>query len=305
MKFRLLVISTLITSFLFGEPPEKAIRYHEALKTRPMNEQLFSRFYDAWLEEAESEDLSKYLSESVSGWEGHVLMARYQMRVGKRKEAIESLTKSVKDAPENMNLKLMRAKLQIQELDFKSAVSDLEVVQKFSEGEVKLESTRLLGMSLLRLEEVDRALELWSNELEKSDAGMEFVEAEQALTTLKEALDSTGNDSWLEKEILRKSDLILARQGDAGAEAIFYQELAEKHGQRVQIKLAYARILASQDQWDNSQNIFKELLQANPNDHELRADFISLLVTGEKFEDALRELDVLIDQLGSAEPILL
>ncbi|MFC4992427.1 tetratricopeptide repeat protein [Rubritalea tangerina] len=345
------LVFSLALSTLSAEitPGDKALKYHKALQSRPLNEQLFDRFYGAWMEEQELDALGAYLTEKTQkSWQDWTLLARYQMRRSLDQEAITSLGHAIANSPNPSPLHQLRAELHFRNLNFAEAINDLKEI-KLDDAESSIETTRLLGTCYLRVGKVDEALALWSEAIKSSDVGIDFVDAAAtegayekaielcqtlisktkdpyekvrfqirlaelqgqanqipaALESLKTTLNDTGNASWLESEILRKADSIFDRQGDLTGQITFYRELHSSQKHRTNIKQRYAFLLASNDEWDKAESLFAELLQSAPDALQLRKDFIVLLTNSEKFDRALKELDLLIQQQGESEPLLL
>jgi len=110
-----------------GEPSAKLLKYHKALQTRPLNQQLFERFYDTWLEEMGQKSLEGFLKSGDSKtWQHWALLARCEMRRGNSDRAIVSLDKALKLEPKHSELLFLRAKLSVRDLKFDEAISFLE-----------------------------------------------------------------------------------------------------------------------------------------------------------------------------------
>ncbi|MGJ8672794.1 tetratricopeptide repeat protein [Rubritalea sp.] len=354
MKMRLTTLAFAMSLGLASlhaspEPSAKVLKYHKALQSRPLNQQLFERFYSTWLEEQNLDALGSFLSNGdEKNWQHWALLSRYQMRRGLNEEAITSLGNAIAQAPSNEEMLLMRAKLYIRNLEFPKAINDLEQI-KPTDNEQSIEATRLLGSAYIRVNEVEKALELWSKAIKLSSAGIDFVDAaategefakaaelcaeliditkqpyekvryrirlaelqsagekhKEALATLTTTLKDTGNDSWLEEDILRKADSIFDRKGDLPGQIDFYKKLYSEHPYRSNIKSSYAFLLASSDQWGEANKLFKELLQSSPDNHDLRQDYILLLTSADKNQEALEELDLILKQKGNSDNLLL
>ena len=347
----LLLSASLSLSFLHaGEAPsDKTLKYHKALQSRPLNEQLFERFYSAWIEDQELEAMEKFLAQGEDkSWQEWALLARYQMRRSLNEEAIKSLGNAIAKAPDSSSLHQLRAELYVRNMDFASAINDLKEIE-LKDNEDSIQTIRLLGKCYLRVNQVDEALKLWTEAIKSSDVGIDFVDAaategefekaielcnvliektkkpyenvlyrirlaelqgraeasDDALATLKSTLADTGNASWLEADILRKADTLFDRQGDFAGQISFYKSLFAEHKHRLQIKRKYAFLLAHNDNWEEAETLFSEMLQSAPDDIKLRKDYILLLTNGEKQKKALSELDQLIQQVGNEEALLL
>ena len=350
------VVSAVAIGFLLlgGVVAEESVggkveRYYEALLRRPMNAQLFERFYAAWYEERESGALAEFMVKGAEqGWQGRALLARYQQRSGQEAAALQSLELVLQEVPESHALRMMRAELLMRELAYVQAVDELErVVAGEAEEELLLKAVGLLGTCYLREGKAELAVELWSMWVSRSDAGLEFVEAaasegmyEQAvvlaeqlvastrepyaalryrvrlgelqslagqptaaLETLSAALSEVGLGSWLEAEILQSCDVILSRRGDLELELAFYGELEQQYGQRPAVVKRYAYQLARNERWEEAQERFQSLLRASPRAKGLRQEYVRLLISGERLEEALAELTTLSEQVGYDEEL--
>ena len=347
----LILSASLSLSFLYaGEAPsDKTLKYHKALQSRPLNEQLFERFYSAWIEDQQLEAMEKFLAQGKDkSWQKWALLARYQMRRSLNEEAITSLGHAIAKAPDPSTLLQLRAELYVRNMDFTNAINDLKQIE-IKDNEDSIRTIRLLGKCYLRVNQVDEALALWTEAIKSSDVGIDFVDAaategefkkaielcsvliektkkpyenvlyrirlaelqgraeahEDALTTLKVTLDDTGNASWLEADILRKADSLFDRQGDFAGQINFYKSLYAEHKHRLQIKRKYAFLLAHNDNWEEAEKLFSEMLLSAPDDIQLRKDYILLLTNSEKQTKALSELEHLIKQVGNDQQLLL
>lgn len=120
----LIPISCLVaTAAVAQEPPEKAVRYHEALLKRPHNTALFDRFFGAWIDEQSVETLEAFLKARAlsNGGQEWTVLATYQLRRGKEEEALAALGKGMEAVPDDAALPMERAKLRLRRLEFDGA----------------------------------------------------------------------------------------------------------------------------------------------------------------------------------------
>lgn len=158
-------------SFLFAEPVEKAVKYHELLLKNADNETLMERFLDSWLDEQEREDLEGWLQAEVEagGVAERRVLARYFDHVGIHERALREYEAVLKVEPGDAKTQLAVAKLRAGGLDFEGAL-------KILEGRDDVEAVTLRGAWEHRLGNTKVALELWRGLLEKKPGERELRE---------------------------------------------------------------------------------------------------------------------------------
>lgn len=329
---------------LAGEPNAKALKYHQLLRKRPNSGYVFDRFYDSWLDSASTDELEVFLRKSAeSGKSGDQrLLGYYFIRQGKEVEALRIYHAALKQAPEDVTLRLEKAKLEARLLNFDAAVRDLEAALPKAADQQLLEIERLRGRYLARSGRFDDAAKVWKKLLESEPDDAElmdsilelqlaeglFAEAlttsamqiekasdayqkvihtlrrgdvyqragkrQKAIETYVGTLDLVGEDSWLEREILAQLQEIHRREDDIEGLKKLYLSLSEKFPQRIGIRKAHVRLLASLDEGDKAEELFREILKITPGNRQNREELIAILLKTGKHESALEEIDRLI-----------
>ncbi len=155
--------SFMLTSAMAEGPTDKAAKYHEILRKRPSSGYVFDRFYDTWLDNGTSEELEAYLSKAAVAGQPNdqLLLAYYYLRQGKELEALKLYQKSIKTSPENSKIRLQKAKLEAQLLNFDGALKDLDAAVAKASDEEKLDIEHLRGRYLARSGRLDEATKAW------------------------------------------------------------------------------------------------------------------------------------------------
>ena len=228
------------------EPSAKTLKYHQALQSRPLNEQLFERFYQSWSDELGLNELETFLkSSNPKNWQHWALLARYQMRRGQSEEAIDSLDLALTEEADNTALLLLRAKLSIRNLQFDAAITYLKKITP-DESKQSMEAIRLLGSCYIRVGEVDSAVKLWSKAINTTDLGIDFV-------------DSAATEGEYEKAI-ELCDILIKKTTDPYEKVNYRIRLAELQGIAAQSGLA--------------KETFKAVLADTGSDSWLEADIL-------------------------------
>ena len=171
--------SILITSAFAEEPSAKAGKYHEILRKRPSSGYVFDRFYDTWLDTGTSAELEKYLSKAAESGKAndHLLLAYYYLRQGKELEALKLYQTSIKGDPTNSKLRLQKAKLEAQLLNFDGALKDLDAATAKANEEEKDEIQHLRGRYLARSGRFDEARKTWGALLKSRPKDDELIDS--------------------------------------------------------------------------------------------------------------------------------
>ena len=131
-------------------------------------------------------------------------------------------------------------------------------------------------------------------------AGVEVMAGKQdeGLATYQRVLEMTGEDSWLEKEVLAQVDKVFRREENIAGLRDFYAALREKFPQRVSLRKGLAAQMAANGETDEAISLFREVLKITPGDVANRQQFIALLETSERFDLAVEELEVILRENG-------
>ncbi|MES2923913.1 MAG: tetratricopeptide repeat protein [Verrucomicrobiota bacterium] len=108
-------------------------------------------------------------------------------------------------------------------------------------------------------------------------------------------LNQVGEGSWLEREVLAQIEKVFRKQDRLDDLSAQLKKLAEIYPQRLLIHRQLAKLEAAQGETDAAIGRFREVLKRSPGERELREEFVRLLIDGERFDDAVAELEKLIE----------
>lgn len=261
-------------------PPEKALKYHEALLKRPQNSTLLDRFFSAWIDEQPIETLDAFLAERAkqNGGQDLAILAQHQLRRGLEDEALVTLGSAIEALPDESYLLMERAKIQLRRLDFKPARTDLKKAAQSKDPQLALEATKLIGKSWLREGNSKNAIETWDKLLAANPKDEDLLEdlvesaaaegeTEQAITYVKKLIEASSDPYKKTLRQLRHGDL-LAQAGLIDDAIKTYSETLAQCGEGswlereilAQIDATYRK----QDRIDDLKTKFTELATANP-----------------------------------------
>lgn len=361
MARRIILLSFLMSqavSAQVAEPPPEAKRYHDLLRKRPQAGTLFDRFHDAWLESASADSLLDFLSARAAAPDAtaadHRLLAMLQSRRGQDAATLVSLEAALKLAPGDADTWLQKARIQARMLQFEGALQSLaEASQKATSDLQRVETARLQGQSLLRLNKTAEALKVW-NELtaqnpEDLDLAEDVVELmadegldteaataaqalvgktkdattrltrqlrlgelllrvekrDEALTIFETALAQSGQDSWIEGDILLRVDDTFRKEDDLEGLKTRLEALYKTQPQRAQLGALLARVQAESGNQEEAIRLFRELLTRNPGRRDVQESYIALLDGSDKLEEAEAQVQVLIGQRPEDKELLI
>ncbi|MGC4013916.1 MAG: tetratricopeptide repeat protein [Luteolibacter sp.] len=261
-------------------PPEKALKYHEALMKRPHNAALFDRFFGAWIDEQPVESLGVFLTERAvkNGGQDWTVLALYQLRRGQEDGALESLGKAIEAVPEDPALAMDRAKLRMRRMEFTAARKDLAAVVAAKDEALALEAAKLLGKSWLREGKSEEAIKAWDAVLAAhpgdEDLLEDLVEAaaaegetEQALTYVGKLIEASKDPYQKTLRSLRRGDL-LAQSGknDEAVEAYAatLTQVGEGSWLEREVLAQIEKVFRKQDRLDGLTAELSKLAEANP-----------------------------------------
>lgn len=136
--------------------------------------------------------------------------------------------------------------------------------------------------------------------LRKGDLLQSAGRIDEALLVYDQALDSVGQGSWLERETLAQIEELFRRDQRIADLRRHLAELAEKNPGRLAIHRRLAKLEAEAGEVESAIGRFREILTRSPGDEELREEFIAFLAKNDRLEDAVTELQNLIEQNGDS-----
>jgi tetratricopeptide (TPR) repeat protein len=261
-------------------PPEKALRYHEALLKRPQNAALFDRFYGAWIDEQPVETLDAFLlsqAEKNGGQEWSVL-ARYQLRRGQEDNALGSFAKAMEALPDDASLPLERAKIRLRRMEFAAAREDLAKVAAGKDEALALEAAKLTGKSWMREGKSDEAVKAWDALLAKHPGDEDLLEdlvesaaaegeIDQALAYLAKLIVAGADPYKKTLRALRRGDL-LAQGGKHDEAVAAYAAALDQVGEgswlEREVLAQVEKVFRMQDRLDDLTEELKKLAAAHP-----------------------------------------
>lgn len=276
-----LTLSTFIITAAMAEgPTDKAVKYHEILRKRPSSGYVFDRFYDTWLDNGTAEELKTYLSKAATAGKpnDHLLLAYYYLRQGKELEALKLYQKSIKTSPENSKIRLEKAKLEAQLLNFDGALKDLEAAVAKANDEEKLDIEHLRGLYLARSGRLEEATMAWKallkarpNDADLIDSILEVQLAEglfeEALATSALQIKNTKDPYQKVVFTLRRGD-IYQRSGKRKKAIDTYVSTLDAVGENSWIEreiLAQLReIFRRDDDMEGLKKLYNDLIVKHP-----------------------------------------
>lgn len=213
------ILSLTTVLALAADPPEKALKYHEALLKRPHNASLFDRFFGAWLDEQPVESLGQYLKTRAeqNGGQDWTVLALFEMRQGREEAALAALGKAIEALPDDPALPMDRAKLRMRRLEFEAARTDLTRVAAGKDETLAREAGKLIGRAWMREGKSAEAIKAWDAVLaahpDDEDLLEDLVEAAATESETAQALVYAGKLIAVSKDPYQKT-LRMLRRGD-------------------------------------------------------------------------------------------
>lgn len=217
-------------------------------------------------------------SEGAAGEEAATLKGTWLARAGRPKEALAAWQEVLAARPDDEELREDLIELLVGEGLYDEAVAT---------GRELVTATKDPYQKALRLLRV-AAVEVIAGKTEKG------------IETYRVVLDMTGEDSWLEKEVLAQVERIFQRAENTAGLRKFYQNLREDHPQRVSLRKGLASQMAANGEVEEAIALFREVLKLTPGDLQNRREFIKLLEDSERYTLALEELAVVLRDSGDA-----
>jgi len=121
-------------------------------------------------------------------------------------------------------------------------------------------------------------------------------ERDAAVAAYSAALDDTGADSWLEKEILAQLEQVFRRDDAVDAFKEHLHKLVEKYPQRLTLARREARLLGETGDADGAVTAFQRVLEHAPGDRAVREAYIDLLSQNKRHKEAVAQLEELMKQ---------
>lgn len=269
----------------------------EALKSLQAALKLSPKDAEAWFEmsrvqgrtldfESSLKSLS-LASESATSEQLRIDIARQQgrtlQRLNRTPEALQTWLGLAKQHPDDLDLAEDVIELMAEEGLYAEAAAEAEkLVPRTKDASEKLNRQLRLGDLLLRAEKRDEALKV-----------------------LEAALGQSGQDSWVEADILSRLDQVFRREDDLDGLKARLEALLKTHPQRVNVGMGYARVLAELGDKESAGNLFRDLLARNPGRRDLQENYVALLESLELIADAAAQAQVLVNQHPEDKELLI
>ncbi|MDF1751794.1 MAG: tetratricopeptide repeat protein [Verrucomicrobiales bacterium] len=133
-----------------------------------------------------------------------------------------------------------------------------------------------------------------TRKLRLGDIHLRSGQRDDAKSIYTDALQASGRDTWLEKEILSQIEQLFRKEDDLAGLKKYYQEIVEKEKGRIAILRRLAMVYAEQQESDQAITVFKEILKATPGDRANREAFIALLGRLGKNDEAVEQMKALM-----------
>lgn len=218
------------------------------------------------------------VGDSVREGDDASLRGLYLARSGRPEDAVAAWKEILKARPKDEELREDLIELEVAEGLYAEALETME------------------GLLAITKDPYHRAL----RKLRQGDILLVEGSREKALEVFEGVLGSSGESSWLEREALAQVERVFVREDDVEGLRAFYAKLREAFPRRVSLRIGLARQMAANGEGEESIALFREVLLITPGDQGNRELFIDLLESLEKWEEASRELKVLLGQRNEA-----
>ena len=202
------------------------------------------------------------------------LRGRLLLRVGRTEEALKTWQSLLASRPEDEDLTEEVIELQLDEALFQDAANlTSSLIEKTRDASVKVTRRLLLGDIFMRSNKQADALKVYG-----------------------EALAQSGQDTWVEREVLSQIETAFRRGGDLAGLLDHLEKLAKEHPQRTGLIQQRARLQAETGAGDKALTTYQELLQRTPGQRELRETYLDLLTRQQKYSEAIAQTKLLQEQ---------
>ncbi|MDB2685768.1 tetratricopeptide repeat protein [Mariniblastus sp.] len=116
----------------------------------------------------------------------------------------------------------------------------------------------------------------------------------KALEVYGSALPQVGMDSWIEREILSQVEKVFRRDDNLIGLDEYFVKLTKANNARVAIQKSRAKILNELGQVDEAIEVYEKIIELTPGSRENREAFINLLISSDKNDRAVKQMESLI-----------
>lgn len=212
------------------------------------------------------------LEEGNEGMEAGKLKGAYLARLGKPEEGLKVWKGLLEAHPDDEELVEDLIDLQLGEGEYEEA---LTAARKLAEGS---RDPYQKALRRVRVGEIQ---------------GLHGQRAE-AVESYGKVLSSTGQGSWLEREVLARIDELFEKDEDFEGLQAFYRENAKAHPQRLGLRRKLVHLMARSGKVDEAETMMRTLMKLSPGDQALWEELIALLAANDRREAAVEELEDLL-----------
>ncbi len=272
-----------------GEDEAAVAELDEALKTDSTNA-------DAWLEKAKAQtrllDFEKALTslesaaKSVKGENQRVEIARLQgrtlLRLGRQEDALKVWQTLTTAHPEDLDLAEEVIELMADEgLYAEAAEAARALVGKTKPGPDLMTRRLRLGDLLLRSDKRD-----------------------EALTVFESVLEQSGQDSWVEADVLARLAQPFRREDDIEGLKKRLEALHAANPLRPAVTMELAETLTDLGEKEAAVKLVAALLERTPGRRDLQERFVATLERMERYEEAAKQMQRLVEKNGQDKELL-
>ncbi len=223
--------------------------------------------------EAAREDFARVTGDEVLALEAAKLIGKSWLREGKTEEAIKVWDAVLAAHPGDEDL--------LEDL-VETAAAESETAQALVYAGKLIEVSRDPYQTTLRM-------------LRRGDLLAQAGKNDEAVEAYAATLTQVGEGSWLEREVVAQIEKVFRKQDRLDDLSNEMKKLADAYPQRLLIQRQLAKLEAAQGEMDTAVGRFREVLKRLPGEREVRDEFVRLLVDGERLDEAVVELEKLIE----------
>ncbi|MEN6558807.1 MAG: tetratricopeptide repeat protein, partial [Thermoguttaceae bacterium] len=119
---------------------------------------------------------------------------------------------------------------------------------------------------------------------------------QKAVELYSSALRESGENSWLEREILAQIEQSFRAEDDLVGLKKQYAKLIETYPKRIVLRQRQCRLLADLGQSEEAIRGYRDILERTPGDRANREEFVEMLCRAGRLETAVQELETLCQQ---------
>ncbi|SKA86348.1 hypothetical protein SAMN02745166_01285 [Prosthecobacter debontii] len=273
-----------------GQDADALLSLETAIKLSPMDA-------EAWFEKSQLQaralDFDAALQSLKQAMEAgpkdllRVEIAREQgkflLRLNRTTEALQTWIELTKQHPDDLDLTEDVIELMAEEGLYSEASSEAQHL---------VELTRNASEKLTR-------------QLRWADLLLRAEKRDESLKVLETCLAQSGQDSWVEADVLARLDQMFRREDDLEGLKTRLEALSQTHPQRSQVGKAYANALAELGEATEAAKIFRDLLARNPGKRNLQEDYIALLEQMELIPEAAEQAQIIVSQYPEDKELLI